>query len=176
MAKKNIMEVEKILPEDFDGIFRFTNNSDEEFVAKYNGKEYVFPANSTSPMIMPEFSATEIMNIRKKFAYKWAEQQYFKSKAYEHQRSRESTKDKMGMIHPYGQGMSHAGQYSIDDLAPFIQQCLVPLPISKASVKAVPKVALETVLSKDDSGNLNTGVVSTDKDLENIAKGIRPKL
>ena len=170
------MEIEKILPENFDGIFRFTNNSDEEFVVKYNNKEYRFPANSTSPMIMPEFSAVEIMNIRKKFAYKYAEQKFFKSKAYDHQRSRESSKDKMGMLHPYGQGMSHAGQYSIDDLAPYIQECLVPLPIGKVSVTQVPKVELDQVLSKDDSGNLNTGVVSNDKDLENIAKGIRPKL
>ena len=80
------------------------------------------------------------------------------------------------MLHPYGQGMSHAGQYSIDDLAPYIQECLVPLPIGKVSVTQVPKVELDQVLSKDDSGNLNTGVVSNDKDLENIAKGIRPKL
>lgn len=170
------MEIEKILPENFDGIFRFTNNSDEEFVAKYNNKEYRFPANSTSPMIMPEFTAIEIMNIRKKFAQKYAEQQFFNSKAYEHQRSRESSRDKMGMLHAYGQGMSHAGQYSIDDLAPFIQECLVPLPIGKALVREIPKKELEASLSKDDSGNLNSGVVSNDKDLENVARGIRPKL
>lgn len=64
-----------------------------------------------------------------------------------------------------------AGQYSLDTLAPYIQRALEPLPISQAIVTNAPRVRLEEKLSKNDDGELNTGAVKSDKDLESLAKG-----
>lgn len=167
----NIMKPEKMLPADFDGVFRFTNNSDEEFIGKWGGKEYIFPPRSTSPMIMPEFTPLEIQQIRKKFAKDWAEHQFFQSKKYEVIRSREGEKDEMNMIRPRGQGMSHAGTYSLNDLVDYIQQCLKPLPISKAIVQEGEKIKIEESLTRNKKGNLNTKAVEDDDDLKKLAKG-----
>jgi hypothetical protein len=35
--------------ENFDGVFKFTNNSDEAFTALWNNKEYVFPSMTRCP-------------------------------------------------------------------------------------------------------------------------------
>jgi hypothetical protein len=157
--KKDIMAYEPVLPVDFDGTFRFTNWTDEDFTATWGKKEYRFPAGTTSPILMPDQTTLEIQQIRKKFAKDLAEREYFKSTRYEHERLREGPKDDMGMIQPRGQGMSHAGQYSLDTLTPYIQRCLLPLQVSKAEVKDSPKAPLENILSRNEEGQLNTEVV-----------------
>ena len=40
------------LPEDFDGVFRFTNFTDEDFTTLWNGQEYNFPKQSRTTMII----------------------------------------------------------------------------------------------------------------------------
>lgn len=145
------MKYERILPADFDGTFKFTNDSDEEFVGKWGGREYHFPPRSTSPMIMPDHSPLEIQNIRKKFAKDWAEKQYFKSDKYEAARAPEGTLGNRTMS-----GIHTAATYTLDDLKENIQRCLKPLEIKKAFVQESETVNLENVLTKDDEGNLNT--------------------
>lgn len=168
---KTIMKIETSLPQNFDGVFRFTNYSDEDFVGKWGGKEYHYAANTTAPMIIPEHSPLEIQSIRKKFAKDLAEREFFKGNKYETFRLREGAKDDMGMIIPRAHGMSHAGQYSIGDLTPFIQRALEPLPVSQAIVRNQDIVKTESMLSKNDDGELNTGAIKDDKDLEKLAKG-----
>ncbi len=155
----DIMKYETTLPEDFDGVFRFTNWTSADFIGRWAGKEYHFPAMTTSPMVIPEHSPLEVQNIRKKFAKDLAEQEFFRTKKYEKIRQREGNRDELGMIQPRGQGMSHAGTYSMDDLAPFIQKCLEPLPVSRAVRTDAPKAKLEEKLSRTDRGDLISDVV-----------------
>ena len=155
MNEENIMKYESVLPEDFDGVFRFTNPTDEDFIGKWGGKEYRYPAQTTSPMIIPEHSPLEIQNIRKKFAKDLAEQQFFKSKGYAHYLKQEKNDDgtpRLNSIH-------QSATYNLSDLTPFIQQCLKPLPVSKALVTEMTKDKLEDKLSRDEEGALNTSVV-----------------
>lgn len=153
--KKDIMSYEPILPADFDGVFRFTNWTKEDFIGKWGGKEYVFPAETTSPVIIPEHSPLEIQSIRKKFAKDLAEIEFYKSKSYGAFKKQERNTDgspRLNSIH-------QAGSYTINDLAPFIQKCLEPLPVSKALVRATNTVKLEDKLTRNEDGDLNTEAV-----------------
>lgn len=151
-----------ILPEGFDGTFRFTNATDEDFVGKWGGREYLYPAQKTTPMVIYDATPLETQNIRKKFAKDLAEREFFKSKKYEVYRLREGERDDMGMIKPRGQGMSHAGSYNEDDLQQYIQQCLTPLPTAIPMSSIVPKEDLEEKLTKDKKGNTITNALDDD--------------
>lgn len=169
-----VMKYERVLPENFAGVFYFTNTwPDKDFVAKWGGKEYVFPANSTSPMIIPEHSPLEIQNIRKKFAKDWAEQDFFMSQGYENLRAPEGIRDPNSntMTDPRVGLASRANSYSLDMLVTRIQKCLEPLPVATAIVREVSKVRLEEKLRVNDEGETVTGAIKNDKDLEKLAKG-----
>lgn len=157
MQDDNIMKYETVLPEDFNGVFTFTNPTPEDFIGKWGGKEYRYPAMTTSPMIIPEHSPLEIQNIRKKFAKDLGEQQFFKSSGYKSLQSQERNNDNSPRLN----SIHMAGTYSMNDLISFIQQCLKPLPVSKAIVTEMQKDKLEDKLSRDDDGELNT--VAIDK-------------
>ena len=43
----------EIIGKDFDGVFRFTNATNEDFSALWNNVEYIFPAGKTVPLIIP---------------------------------------------------------------------------------------------------------------------------
>lgn len=148
------MKYEPVLPEDFDGVFRFTNWTGEDFVGKWGGVEYRFPKLSTSPMIMPH-SPLEIQNIRKKFAKDLAEQQFFASKEYKRLQGQERNPDGSVRLN----GIHQAGTYSDNELTSYIQRCLEPLPVSKAIVTESAKMNLEDKLSKNNDGVSNTTVV-----------------
>lgn len=153
------MKYERVLPEDFDGVFQFTNWTNEEFVGRWGGKEYRFAPESRSPMVIPEHSPLEVQSIRKKFAKDLAEREFFKTGKYETYRLREGIKDEMGMIQPRGNGMSHAGAYNLQDLVPFIQRCLEPLPVKKAVVTVAPKENIEANLTRNKHGKLNSEAI-----------------
>ncbi len=130
------------LNDDFDGVFRFSNNSDEDFKVLWNNKEYTFPAHTRSPMIIPNESLENIQEIRKKFAFKWAEREWFKSPEYYR-------------MADMGKGLPPTRDDKV--LEPLIQQCLDPLPLSKATVaegkKRDDKFKATKAVSEDD--NLN---------------------
>lgn len=169
MNEQNIMKHDTLLPEDFTGVFQFTNWTEEEFVGVWGKKEYHFPAKSMSPMLMYEYTPYEVQYIRKKFAKDLAEREFFKGRMYETMRLREGERDELGMIKPRGQGMSHAGQYSVDTLTPFIQKCLEPLEIKKATVTPAPIIPIEEVLTRNDEGELNTEPVNPKQSLKEKA-------
>ena len=137
--EKDIMRFEHVLPEDFDGTFRFTNWSDEDFVGRWGGREYVFPKQTTSPMVITEATPLEVQQIRKKFAKDLAEREFTKGEAFQRLLKQERNADGTGRLN----SMHQAGSYGIDQLTPFIQKCLEPLPVSHAAVKAAPKEDLE---------------------------------
>ena len=77
--KPDVMERIKMLPENFDGVVRFTNWSDEDFTGRWNSKDYSFAANTTSPLFIAEHSPLETLNIVKKFALDLAIREWGKS-------------------------------------------------------------------------------------------------
>ncbi len=158
---KSIMKYENTLPEDFDGVFRFTNWSNEDFVGGWGGKKYIFQAETTSPMVIPEHSPLEIQYIRKKFAKDLAEREFYKSQNYKTLMKQERNPDGSPRLN----GLHSAGTYSVDQLTPFIQKCLEPLPISKALVQAVDKVPVEDTLSRNNKGKLNTEAIDGSESL-----------
>lgn len=160
---KSIMKYETTLPEDFNGVFHFTNWTDQEFTGVWGGKKYNFPAQTTSPMIIPEHSPLEVQHIRKKFAKDLAEKAFYHSDSYGKLMNQERNPDGSPRLN----GLHAAGTYSVDQLAPFIQRCLEPLPIAKALVTKDEKAPIENNLSRNDDGELNTTAFGT-KDNVNL--------
>jgi hypothetical protein len=97
--------------EEFSGVFMFTNPTDQERKYLWNNKEYTFPPQSTVPLIIP----TETLeNIR---FYEGAEYKRMKE---------------------MGNGMPPTFDDKI--LEPMIEECLKPLPMSRASIKQASKI------------------------------------
>lgn len=128
---------------DFDGVFRFTNPTDVDFVFMWNNKEYTFPAQSTSPMIIPSEPLENVQEIRKRAAYKLAMREFY------------------GHNPLYKKLVKQGGLYpSVPDeavLQPMIDMCLKPLPIKKADVKEAKKEKVHLRGSKaiDDRKSVN---------------------
>lgn len=165
MKDDNIMKYETVLPADFDGVFRFSNPDDEDFVGVWGSKEYLFPAQTTSPMVIPEHSPLEIQNIRKKFAKDLAVKMFYKSKAYKVMAGQEGKPGNrtMNSIH-------QAATYTDVELTPYIQQCLKPLTVSQLRSKPIEKEPLENKLSRNDSGEINTEAIDSKTSLVQKAK------
>lgn len=145
-----------VLPADFDGVIRFTNPYSEDFTGFWNSKGYTFKAMTTSPMIIHDATPVEVMHIRKKFAKELAEREFFKTDKAKKLESIERNPDGTPRLN----SVMMANSYNLDsDLAPLIQKCLEPLPISKVIVTEIPKENIEEKLSKDEEGNLRTTVV-----------------
>ena len=161
MPEETIMKYEATLPQDFDGVFKFTNWSDQEFVGVWGKKQYHFPANATSPMIIPEHSPLEIQHIRKKFAKDLAEREFFKGVRYEKLRDPEGVLGNRTMS-----GIHTANTYTLDDLKEGIQACLKPLEIKRANVTQKETTPIESTLSRNDDGELNTKALSGKESLK----------
>lgn len=147
----------QVLPQDFDGIFRFTNFTKEPFVAKWGGVEYTFPPEKTTPMIIATASPVEVQHIRKKFAKELAEREFYKSENIKRL-------DAMNPQHTIG-SMSGAVTYNPDDLAPYIQRCLEPLPEARATTEFLPTANADTFLRKNQKGKTVTKVLDGDESL-----------
>lgn len=137
------------MPEEFDGVFKFTNWTTEDFSAKWDNVEYTFPAEKTTPMVM-NFTPKEIEHIRKKFARELGVREFYKSKKF---KEMDSTK--------HGQ---NPAIYTDSDIAPFTQRCLEPLPIASLKAKVLPRQN-EDSFSKNEDGELNTQVLDKKKSL-----------
>lgn len=137
MKLKN--EVEDFDP-DFDGIFRFTNASDEDFTTPWNNVEYTYPAGQTVPMIIKNSSIEEVQQIRKYFAKRLAEREYFRTKGFRDIRNGLKNKDMGRNVIPTS--------YNEKELQPYIDSCLKPLPAGKAKVHKLPTEDLPVKVSK----------------------------
>lgn len=146
-----------VLPVDFDGIFRFTNFTKNEFKAKWGNIEYTFAPESTSPMIIPGSTPEEVQNIRKKFARELAEIEFYKTPKFM----------SMNNIQPGGV----PALYTESDLTPFIQRCLEPLPVKSAKTQVLPPVGDEKNLRKDNKGRNVTKIIDKDESLVNGSGG-----
>jgi len=148
--------MEKVLDTDFDGVFRFSNNSDEDFKVLWNNKEYTFPAKSRSPMIILGESPENVQEIRKRFAFKWAEKEWYKSEQYMKMKE-------------MGNGLPPTRDDTV--LQPLVDMCLSPLPTAKAEIKDVPKKEIRTKATKavGQDDNLNQVFAEETRD-ENLPK------
>lgn len=112
-----------------NGVFYFSNNSDEDFHAWWNSVRYTFPAHTASPMIIQGETSEGIQNIRKRFAQKWAEEQLSGSKAM---KMLEKGGGKVATLYP-----PVSPYYSAIDA--LIQSCIEPLPVEQATtIKEAP--------------------------------------
>lgn len=144
---KEVMAYESVLPASFDGTFRFTNPSDEDFVGVWGGKEYLFPAKKTVPLVMIDYSPLEIQHIRKKFAKNLAEREFYKSKEYKVMADQEGKPGNRTMS-----GIHQAATYTLDDLTPYIQACLNPMEQTQLMSKPAMRTPIESKLHTDDDG------------------------
>lgn len=128
-------------PQEFDGRFFFTNWSDTDITFMWNKVPYTYPANKTSPILIPSESLEGIQNIRKQWAEQLAEREYLKSDSISWKKG--------GMEAKPGEGESmHAALAYIplvknrqtgewderSPLAPLAMKCLEPLAMT--TVKA----------------------------------------
>ena len=136
------------LPADYDGVFGFTYWTDRDFTAKWGGIEYTFPALKTTPMLLP-FSPLEIQSIRKKFAKELAEREFFQGK-------------KIKDLDKKNEGVNFQGAvtYTENDLTPFIQKALSPLPVGQMKAEQVltegekrPKAKVTKIVKTKLSGD-----------------------
>lgn len=120
------MEISTVpaLSSEFDGVFRFTNATDEDFKVMWNNKEYTFLAKTTSPMIIANETLENIQSIRKKWAYKLATREFYKGKEYM----------KMSQM---GNGLPPIFDEKV--LQPWINECLKPLAPGRVQVQELPK-------------------------------------
>jgi hypothetical protein len=146
------MEKESIIPKDFDGVFRFTNFTENEFKARWDNIEYTFPSKSTTPIIIPTATPNEIQNIRKKFARELATLEWYKTPKF------------VGMNLNKGDGGTPA-LYTEKDLEPLIQRCLEPLPAGRATVTELPKQDENKMIRRTNKGKLSTVVLDKDDSL-----------
>lgn len=141
---------------DFDGVFKFTNVTDEDFVAFWNNKEYTFPAKSSCALIIPNEPYENIQEIRKKFAYKLAVREFYKGKEYV----------KMSKM---GKGLPPIFDEKI--LEPMIELCLKPLPMAKVKVKIGKKEDERAYRgSKAVSGKDNLNEVFKDEPVKEVGR------
>lgn len=144
-----------IIDKDFDGVFRFTNWTEEDFKHLWNNIEYTFKAGTTSPMIIANETLENIQEIRKRFAYDLAVREFYKGKEYKR-------------LNAMGRGLPP----TFDDklLEPMIQRCLEPLPIVKAEVKKLEKSAVKAKVSKAVGEKDNLNYEFKDDEIRTIGK------
>lgn len=114
-------------PREFNGQWFFTNPDTEDFTGMWNGTAYIFPARTTSPLLIMDATPLEMQAIRKQFAFKLAARMFGKSAKY-----KKLEKDSEGKVNPMF--FDQATEYE-----PFVQQCLSPLPIGEVTTKAKEK-------------------------------------
>ena len=115
--------------EDFSGVFYFTNPTTIERKYLWNNKEYVFPPESTVPLIIPSETLENIQEIRKRFAYRMAEERFYEGDKY---------KEMVAVGNKSAGGTPPTFNPSI--LEPMIEECLKPLPIKRAKIQAAKDV------------------------------------
>ena len=111
--------------EEFNGVFMFTNPTDKERKYLWNNREYVFPPKSTVPLIIYNETLENVQEIRKRFAYRMAEERFYE-----------------GEVPPSGinyskmleLGRANPSTFDQKILEPFIEECLKPLPIAPRKV------------------------------------------
>lgn len=112
--------------EEFNGTFYFTNPTTKERKFLWNNREYMFPAESTVPLIIMGEPLENIQEIRKRFALSLAYDRFYEGEVL-------PTGEDYNKLKQMGNGLPPTFAEQI--LQPFVDECLKPLPIAKATVK-----------------------------------------
>jgi hypothetical protein len=114
------MDTNELMNKDFDGVFRLTNPSDEDFTALWNNVEYLFPAGKRVAIIIPNETLENIQEIRKRFAYRLALREWYSN----------NIKTDDGKTYKQLSKMGNGIPPTFDEkvLEPFIEKCLTTLP------------------------------------------------
>lgn len=113
------------LNEDFSGVFYFTNPTKIERKYLWNNKEYSFPPEATVPLIIPSETLENIQEIRKRFAYRMAEERFYEGETVPTGQNYFKMKEMGGGLPP---------TFNEKILESFIEECLKPLPIKRAKI------------------------------------------
>lgn len=112
--------------EEFTGVFMFTNPTKKDRKYLWNNKEYIFPAESTVPLIISTETLENIQEIRKRFAFRMAEERLYEGEitggGYDYNKTKEM-----------GRGMPPTFDPKL--LEPWIHECLKPLAIKRATIQ-----------------------------------------
>lgn len=104
----------------------FTNPMKREWKHLWNNKEYIFPPESTVPLIIPTETLENIQEIRKRFAKDLALDRVYEGEVtpsgFDYNKAKEM-----------GRGMPPTFDEKI--LEPFIQECLKPMPVKRMNVQ-----------------------------------------
>lgn len=168
MEQEKLLKYDSILPENWDGQFKFSNWTDEDFVGKWGGKEYHYPAGTMSVMVIADASPLEVQYIRKKMAYDLAVREYFKTKKYQNLLKQERTAEGM----PIQNSIHQAGTYNDEDIKPLMLRCLEPLELVPVIVTQAPPDNTIDKLSRDGDGNLVSEAIDTKVSLKDRARKI----
>src|SRR5258707_12287062 len=121
--------------EEFSGVFMFTNPTKQERKYLWNNKEYVFPPESTVPLIIPTETLENIQEIRKRFAFRMAEERLYEGEILPGGYNYSKAKEMGGGLPP---------TFDPKILEPFIGECLKPLAIKRAEIKQGKKLDEES--------------------------------
>lgn len=138
--------------EDFSGIFYFTNPTKKERKYLWNNKEYSFPPESTVPLIIATETLENIQEIRKRFAYRMAEERFYEGETTPNGSNYLKLKEMGGGLPP---------TFNEKILEPFIEECLKPLPIKRAKVE-------NSKIDVDDERNFKITKAMGEQDDPNI--------
>ncbi len=147
---------------EFDGVFRFTNATDEDFKFFWNSKEYLFPAGKMTPMIIANETLESIQEIRKMAAYKLAVREFYRG----------NIKDDVGNTYTKLSKMGNGLPPVFDEkiLESTIETCLKPLPAAKSTVKDVVKRQPKFKASKAIGERDNPNFVFKDEEVQKLGK------
>ncbi len=122
---------------EFSGVFMFTNPTKTERKYLWNNREYVFPAESSVPLIIPTETLENIQEIRKRFAFRMATERLYEGEKV-------FGRDGKTVVFDYKKAkeMGNGLPPTFDDriLEPMIEECLKPLPIKRADIKQGKKL------------------------------------
>lgn len=116
--------------EEFTGTFYFTNPTKKTRTYLWNNKEYTFEPETTSPLIIMNEPLENIQEIRKRFAYRMAEERFYEGE-------KPPVGESYDKLKKMGNGLPPT--FNPEILESWIEECLKPLPIKKADVKEVKK-------------------------------------
>lgn len=139
---------------EFDGVFRFTNPTKKDRKYLWNNKEYTFPAESTVPLVIMGEPLENIQEIRKRFAYRMAEERFYEGEVA-------PTGENYNAMKVQGNGLPPTFDSKILD--PWIQECLKPLTLAKAQISEVPKVEHNFKATKAIGNNDNPNMAFADE-------------
>ena len=138
--------------EDFSGVFMFTNPTKKERKYLWNNREYVFPPESTVPLIISTETLENIQEIRKRFAFRMARERLYEGEV-----------PQSGFDYNKAKLMGNGTPPTYDEkiLEPWIHECLKPLPVSK--IKVIKAKSLD-----DDRNYKSTKAVGDSADLADV--------